>query len=451
MGIISYAQNFEDVMLWRALKDIENGCYIDIGANDPTKYSVTKAFYENGWSGLNFEPVAHWFNKLEEERPRDTNLQIAIGKDSEKLEFFEVVGTGLSTLDKEIAHEHAEKLGFEIKSYFVDSKTLTDVYKEKNLDTVHFLKIDVEGAEKIVLQGIDFEIVRPWIVVIEATQPMSQDVNYEEWQELIVSNQYHFVYFDGLNRFYIADEHSELDQYFTIPPNVFDSIVLCEDHHQSILSQNKIAEAEEKASLAEEKASLAEEKASLAEEKASLAEERASLAEERVTQAEERVTQAEERVTQAEERVTQAEERVTQAEERANDALHQYPMVVHSNSWKMTKPLRIAGKSVRWFATGVKHWVTFSPTSRPRRVVKKVLLTSKHSINAHPKIKMKLMEMLEHFPVLKERLRKVGKEEFSTTPVATTHCPHTPSQLSPQAQKIYDDLKQAIALQQGSK
>ena len=42
---ISYAQNFEDVILWRALNHVENGFYVDVGAMDPTEHSVTKAFY----------------------------------------------------------------------------------------------------------------------------------------------------------------------------------------------------------------------------------------------------------------------------------------------------------------------------------------------------------------------------------------------------------------------
>ena len=35
MGIVSYAQNFEDVMLWRALGDRPAGFWIDVGAADP--------------------------------------------------------------------------------------------------------------------------------------------------------------------------------------------------------------------------------------------------------------------------------------------------------------------------------------------------------------------------------------------------------------------------------
>src|SRR5215831_3973844 len=79
MSFISYAQNFEDVMLWRALKHIDKGFYIDVGANDPDKDSVTKAFYERGWRGINVEPVPQWFERLEKARPRDLNLQLALG------------------------------------------------------------------------------------------------------------------------------------------------------------------------------------------------------------------------------------------------------------------------------------------------------------------------------------------------------------------------------------
>lgn len=57
MTFISYAQNFEDVRLWRVLKQFEHGFYIDVGANDPRHHSVTKAFYDHGWQGINVEPM----------------------------------------------------------------------------------------------------------------------------------------------------------------------------------------------------------------------------------------------------------------------------------------------------------------------------------------------------------------------------------------------------------
>lgn len=35
--------------------NISKGFYIDIGTNDPYFFSVTKAFYKIGWSGINIE------------------------------------------------------------------------------------------------------------------------------------------------------------------------------------------------------------------------------------------------------------------------------------------------------------------------------------------------------------------------------------------------------------
>ena len=59
--MISYAQNFEDVVLDRVFHQVERGRYIDVGGYDPVIDSVTKHFYDKGWSGVNIEPVARFF------------------------------------------------------------------------------------------------------------------------------------------------------------------------------------------------------------------------------------------------------------------------------------------------------------------------------------------------------------------------------------------------------
>ena len=64
MKIISYGQHSEDVLLWRAFSKIENGFYIDVGANDPIIDSATKLFYENNWRGINIEPLEEWHELL---------------------------------------------------------------------------------------------------------------------------------------------------------------------------------------------------------------------------------------------------------------------------------------------------------------------------------------------------------------------------------------------------
>lgn len=78
--MISYSQNFEDVILNRFFKNTNIGFYVDVGAHDPIIDSVTKHFYDKGWSGINIEPVNLAFKKLQAERKRDINLLISYRK-----------------------------------------------------------------------------------------------------------------------------------------------------------------------------------------------------------------------------------------------------------------------------------------------------------------------------------------------------------------------------------
>src|SRR3546814_10407025 len=109
VNLISYAQNGEDIMLWRALSDVERGCYVDVGAQDPVSDSVTKLFYEHGWRGINIEPVAHWFSRLQTDRPKDINLRLLVGSETGENTIYEVVDTGLSTTDPALAEQYREE------------------------------------------------------------------------------------------------------------------------------------------------------------------------------------------------------------------------------------------------------------------------------------------------------------------------------------------------------
>jgi methyltransferase, FkbM family len=224
MSFVSYAQNYEDVMLIRALRGIDHGFYIDVGAQDPVADSVTKAFYEMGWSGINIEPVTHWFQRLVADRPHDTNLQLAVSDGPGQLHLFEVMDSGLSTTDPGFAVRHAEA-GHQIRESDVECVTLDEICKVHRVCEVHFLKIDCEGGEAAALRGFSLERVRPWIILIEATEPNSQKPSYMEWESLLTERSYHFVYDDGLNRFYVADEQRQLDEAFARPPNVFDDFL----------------------------------------------------------------------------------------------------------------------------------------------------------------------------------------------------------------------------------
>ena len=211
-------------MLWRALSTVEDGFYIDVGASEPLADSVTAAFYERGWTGINVEPMAGAYARLAAARTRDINLQLALEEEPGIASYFSVgEGNGISTGVPALGNKYKEE-NWGVERVAVTVSTLKDVCdKHAQNRAIHFLKIDVEGKERAVLLGGDFSKFRPWVVLVEATLPNSQTPTHQEWEDLLLSQRYSFVYFDGLNRFYIADEKlNELESHFHSPPNWFD-------------------------------------------------------------------------------------------------------------------------------------------------------------------------------------------------------------------------------------
>jgi hypothetical protein len=68
--------------------------------------------------------------------------------------------------------------------------------------------------------------VRPWIVLVESTRPGTTESSYEGWEPELLRLGYDFVYFDGLNRFYVSAEKPELKSAFGPGANIFDGFQL---------------------------------------------------------------------------------------------------------------------------------------------------------------------------------------------------------------------------------
>ncbi len=240
MTFVSFAQNLEDVMLWRALGHVEKGFYIDVGAGDPSVESVTRAFYEKGWSGINIEPLSSHFADLQRDRQRDINLFCAAGSSSGEIEIWECDVRGWASADRAAIEAHKAN-GTGGTYHKVPVKTLAEICSQHAQGDIHFLKIDVEGFERPVLEGMDFGRFRPWIVVVEATKPGSTEEVYCQWEDLLLNANYLFVYADGLNRFYVAREHDKLAASFKYPPNVFDGFIKASEVEARLSAQ--VAEA----------------------------------------------------------------------------------------------------------------------------------------------------------------------------------------------------------------
>ncbi|MEV4781707.1 FkbM family methyltransferase, partial [Burkholderia sp. LMU1-1-1.1] len=79
MSFISYAPNFEDVLLWRALRHVEHGFYIDLAPTAVRLGSSTWALYERGWRGLHLTPAPALARQLRAARPADVTLDGVAG------------------------------------------------------------------------------------------------------------------------------------------------------------------------------------------------------------------------------------------------------------------------------------------------------------------------------------------------------------------------------------
>ena len=221
MLFLSFSQNFEDFRLSRALANIENGSYIDIGAYDPVHDSVSAHFYEKGWRGINVEPVIERFEKYASLRDEDLTLNFLIGSVEGEQVFHEILGTGLSTVDVELASK--------IKDYSKISRlakviTLDSLFEMSPNEEIHWMKIDVEGSEEQVLNGWVENKKRPWVIVIEATVPRTRVRRSFKNNATLINFDYKFAYFDGLNEYFVHDRHLDLCDSFKTPISIFDQV-----------------------------------------------------------------------------------------------------------------------------------------------------------------------------------------------------------------------------------
>ncbi len=231
MPWISYAQNGEDVRLHRALGEQSTGSWIDVGACDPTDFSITKHFYDRGWHGINVDASPVAIRRFVQERTRDINLNVGVSNRRDRLPFYRATAdrlgndaSGLSTFVQQEAENHM-RAGFHFERLEVDVMPLSDIYAEHARGTVDFLSVDVEGYEREVLEGAALGQWRPRVIIVEATRPLSTESTHDRWEDIILAAGYLFVVHDGLNRWYVRKEDDGLSEKLQLAPNVFDDFI----------------------------------------------------------------------------------------------------------------------------------------------------------------------------------------------------------------------------------
>jgi FkbM family methyltransferase len=215
---ISYSQQREDVLLARAFGGQESGFFIDVGANHPRNGSITQLFVDKGWTGINIDPHPSFFAEFEKDRPNDINLALAISDVEGEMELYVVADNpALTTTEPTFGKRYAAE-GRQVESRTVRCMTLAEVCRTHVLDrNIDFMSIDVEGAEEKVLRGADFSHWRPRVLVVEAVRPNSSEQTHDRWESIIIGQNYRYVFFDGVNRFYVDSTEDVLCRRLSYP------------------------------------------------------------------------------------------------------------------------------------------------------------------------------------------------------------------------------------------
>jgi FkbM family methyltransferase len=207
-----YSQFYEDYILSYVFRDVAKGTYVDVGANDPDKATVTKYFYLKGWRGFNIEPNPDMMALIKKSRPEDINVPVGIADKPGQLTFYNFKTVpGISTFDKDIALGHQSR-GFKFEQLQIPVFTLNEVLAQHAEAAGHitFLNADVEGFERQVLSSIDFQKYAPIVVMAEATAPDTDNPMYQHWESILIKAGYVFAMDDALNRYYLHPAHLDL-------------------------------------------------------------------------------------------------------------------------------------------------------------------------------------------------------------------------------------------------
>jgi len=457
MGLISYARNFEDVLLARALRHVDAGFYIDAGAGDPRRDSLTLAFYQRGWRGINVEPAPDLQQRLRQARPADVNLAVAVAAGDGDGLLYQLPGTLLSTRDAAQALQ-LSAAGHDVIQRQVALRTLDGICAEHAAPTIHFLRLDAAGAEADALAGLDLRRWRPWILLVRAdADPSHRQADWRPdwqpgWQARVLAAGYTLAHADGRNRYYVAAEQAALADALRLPPSPRDDFTLCEDHPYAFpLTEWRARTAAAEAASEESRAwSLAhtrewKQKYELLEH----AQRSAAQCEQQLGRQTERAQSAEQRAEQLDQARQAAAHAAEQLRQRADQAEATLHAVVHTLSWRITRPLRdgklLAQRALRLArrVAGALQRRALRLATLPLRAAKATLLRAVRFVTARPALSYFVRRNVARFPLLVRLLRGVVlRMQAQPLPDAAHGVAASAdlSQLPAAARQVFDDL-----------
>lgn len=178
-----YSQFYQDELVDRTVfRGMRGGVFVDIGANDGVTINNTLAFErEYGWSGLCIEANPDIVPKLFAAGRSATVIHAAIASETGTLPFRSIRGGGnmLSSLVTEgttgwhdgLVEREIAKTGGTAVVTEVPAMRLDDVLREHGLTEVHYLSVDTEGNESMILGTLNSDETFVHVIDVECNRP----------------------------------------------------------------------------------------------------------------------------------------------------------------------------------------------------------------------------------------------------------------------------------------
>lgn len=207
----SYSQLGEDIVLQHMINHYlkkEKGFYVEIGSNHPIHYSNTFKLYLEGWQGICVDLNKRLIDKHREERKLDIQKCIAISNTEGTADVYEFESDLVTTIDPSYFETIKNTYIVVESENVVKKQTLQSLLEENKIFDVDLLAIDVEGHDFEVISSLDFDRVKPKLIVIEMHDFQISNPGKHPIYNLLKEKGYELIGYLVANGYFLNNKYS---------------------------------------------------------------------------------------------------------------------------------------------------------------------------------------------------------------------------------------------------
>lgn len=178
---LSFSQFGEDMVLSFFLQDHPNRFYVDVGCNDPHRFSNTYVLHHAlGWRGMNVDLDARCIERMRVDRPEDVCVVAAVSDQDAEVDVVLFEDDAVNSIAPAFI-ENQKKIRQVDHVERTQTQRLDDLIDEHYPHpAIGLLSVDAEGHDLQVLRSIDLGRHEPAFILVETGQPRKGDTSIHD-------------------------------------------------------------------------------------------------------------------------------------------------------------------------------------------------------------------------------------------------------------------------------